>query len=57
MILESISIDKIKVAAYNPRRDLKPGDPDYEKLKKDTVQHILLKSQGGILLYILIWKG
>ncbi len=21
-------------AAYNPRRDLKPGDKDYEKLKR-----------------------
>lgn len=29
-----ISIDKINPAAYNPRIDLQPGDPEYEKLKK-----------------------
>lgn len=24
----------IKLAHYNPRKDLKPGDPEYEKLKR-----------------------
>jgi hypothetical protein len=27
-----ISIDQINAAAYNPRVDLQPGDPEYEKL-------------------------
>ena len=33
MILEKISIDKLNPAKYNPRKDLKPGDKDYEDLK------------------------
>lgn len=34
MKLERISIDRIKPAKYNPRKDLQPGDPAYEKLKR-----------------------
>jgi hypothetical protein len=30
--LQKISVTKLNPAAYNPRIDLKPGDPDYEKL-------------------------
>lgn len=33
MKLERISIDKLNPASHNPRIDLKPGDPEYEKLK------------------------
>jgi DNA modification methylase len=32
--IQKVKIDKINPAAYNPRKDLKPGDPDYENLKK-----------------------
>ena len=28
MIIQKIAISKIKPAAYNPRKDLKPGDPE-----------------------------
>lgn len=31
-LVKKIIIDLIPVD-YNPRKDLKPGDPDYEKLK------------------------
>jgi len=34
MIIEKIPIDQIHPAKYNPRKDLKPGDPEYEQLKK-----------------------
>lgn len=34
MDIRTISIDQIKPAAYNPRKDLKPGDAEYEKLKR-----------------------
>lgn len=34
MNLQRISIDKLKPAKYNPRKDLKPGDPIYEKIKR-----------------------
>lgn len=34
MEIRKISVDQINPAPYNPRRDLKPGDEDYEKIKK-----------------------
>ncbi|MCY8178847.1 ParB N-terminal domain-containing protein [Bacillus haynesii] len=34
MIIKSIPIEKINPAAYNPRIDLQPGDPEYEALKQ-----------------------
>lgn len=34
MNIETVPISKIKRAAYNPRKSLKPGDPAYDKLKK-----------------------
>jgi len=32
--IQVIDIDKLNPAKYNPRVDLKPGDPEYEKLKR-----------------------
>jgi len=32
--IERVPIAKIKPSAYNPRQDLQPGDPEYEKLLK-----------------------
>lgn len=34
MKIETIDISKINPAVYNPRKNLKPGDADYDKLKK-----------------------
>lgn len=34
MRIEKIPIEKLNPAKYNPRKDLKPGDSDYEKLKR-----------------------
>lgn len=34
MDIRKIHISKINPAPYNPRIDLQPGDPDYEKLKR-----------------------
>ena len=34
MNLQRIPIDRLKPAAYNPRKDLKPGNPAYEKIKR-----------------------
>jgi DNA modification methylase len=34
MIIRKIPIDQINPTAYNPRKDLQPGDPEYEKLKR-----------------------
>lgn len=34
MQIEKIEISKLNPAKYNPRKDLKPGDAEYEKLKR-----------------------
>lgn len=34
MNIDKISIKKLIPADYNPRKDLRPGDPEYEKLKR-----------------------
>ena len=34
MHIESIPIERINPAAYNPRIDLRPGDPDYDRLQR-----------------------
>ena len=34
MQIEKLPLEKLNPAKYNPRKDLKPGDPEYEKLKK-----------------------
>ncbi len=34
MDIQKISAEKLNPAKYNPRKDLNPGDPEYEKLKK-----------------------
>ncbi|AJS59218.1 site-specific DNA-methyltransferase [Paenibacillus sp. IHBB 10380] len=38
MDIRNIPIDKINAATYNPRVDLRPGDPEYEKLKRSIEQ-------------------
>ena len=37
MKIEKIKIEKLNPAEYNPRKDLKPGDPEYEKLKNSIL--------------------
>ncbi|MEN6634646.1 MAG: site-specific DNA-methyltransferase [Clostridiaceae bacterium] len=34
MIIQTLPAGKLVPADYNPRKDLKPGDPEYEKLKR-----------------------
>ncbi|NMB42118.1 MAG: DNA modification methylase, partial [Firmicutes bacterium] len=34
MEIQKLPLEKLNPAKYNPRKDLKPGDPEYEKLKK-----------------------
>lgn len=34
MIIEKRPVEDLQAADYNPRKDLKPGDPEYEKLKR-----------------------
>ncbi|MCX5680304.1 MAG: DNA modification methylase [Candidatus Omnitrophica bacterium] len=68
MKIQKVKIDQINPAAYNPRLDLKPGDPDYEKLKKSIekfgyVEPLVWNSRTGNLvgghqrLKILVGQG
>lgn len=34
MVIEKKRVEDLKAADYNPRKDLKPGDAEYEKLKR-----------------------
>lgn len=34
MNLQRVAVEKLKPAKYNPRKDLKPGDPAYEKIRR-----------------------
>ena len=38
MEIQKVSIEKLNPAAYNPRKDLKPGDAEYEKLKRSICE-------------------
>ena len=55
MEIETILISKINPAVYNPRKDLQPGDPEYEKLKKslkefDLVEPLIWNKKSGNLI-------
>lgn len=52
MEFQKIYISKLNPAEYNPRKDLKPGDPEYEKLKRSIqefgyVEPIIWNSKTG----------
>ncbi|WP_277034950.1 site-specific DNA-methyltransferase [Propionimicrobium lymphophilum] len=38
MQLKNLPLAELSPAAYNPRKDLQPGDPDYEKLKRSLTE-------------------
>ena len=55
MIIKTIPIADIKPAKYNPRKDLKPGDPEYLKLAKsmkefDLVEPLVWNKRSGNLV-------
>ena len=39
MNLQKVPVKKLKPAKYNPRKDLKPGDPAYEKIKRSMTTY------------------
>lgn len=52
MKIETVPIGKLNPAAYNPRKDLKPGDPEYESLRKsietfDSVEPVVWNKRTG----------
>ncbi len=55
MEIRRIPLDEINPAKYNPRKDLKPGDVEYEKLKKsidefDLVEPLVMNKRGNVLI-------
>ena len=34
MDIRTIKLSELNPAKYNPRKELKPGDPEFEKLKR-----------------------
>ncbi|MGA8944203.1 MAG: ParB N-terminal domain-containing protein [Thermoactinomyces sp.] len=55
MNFKSIPIQNINPAPYNPRKDLQPGDPEYEKLKQSLetfgyVEPIIWNQRTGNLV-------
>ena len=55
MIIEAIPLERLNPAKYNPRKDLKPGDSEYEKLKKsilefDMVEPLVWNKRTGNLV-------
>jgi hypothetical protein len=68
MEIKKLPIGKINPAKYNPRVDLKPGDPEYERIAKaieeyDLVEPLIWNKQTGNLvgghqrLKVLIGRG
>ena len=52
MEIKTVQIKDLKPAAYNPRKDLKPGDKEYDKLKKsiiefDYIDPIIINKRSG----------
>lgn len=48
-------IEDLRPASYNPRKDLKPGDKEYEKLKKSItefgyVEPVIYNKRTGIVV-------
>jgi DNA modification methylase len=55
LLIEKIGIENINPAVYNPRKDLRPGDVEYEKLKKsiaefDIVEPLVWNKRSGNLV-------
>ena len=38
MVIQTLPVGKLVPTDYNPRKDLKPGDPEYEKLKRSLTE-------------------
>lgn len=44
MLIEKKNVAELLPADYNPRKDLKPGDKEYEKLKRSIEQFWLCRA-------------
>lgn len=58
MKIMTMALGDMKPALYNPRKDLKPGDPEYEHLKKsfqafDYVDPIIVNRRTGNIVAVI----
>jgi len=61
MQIEKRRLDSLYPAVYNPRKDLRPGDPEYEKIKRsiqefDCVDPLIINADGTIIGGHQRWK-
>ena len=55
MQIEKRDVSELKAATYNPRKDLKPGDAEYEKLKRSIqefgyVEPVIWNKRTGVVV-------
>ncbi len=55
MEIRKVPVKDLKPAKYNPRKDLQPGDPEFEKLKRSVeefgyVEPILWNQRTGVVV-------
>ena len=55
MRFEVVPVSKIKTAKYNPRKDLQPGDPEYQSIKQSIMTHgladpLIWNEHNGVLI-------
>lgn len=55
MEIRMIAVSELKPAKYNPRKDLKPGDPEFEKLRRSVeefgyVEPIIWNRRTGVVV-------
>ena len=55
MDIQKIPVSQLQPAKYNPRKDLKPGDPEFEKLRRSVeefgyVEPIIWNRRTGVVV-------
>jgi ParB-like chromosome segregation protein Spo0J len=54
MPIEKKPISRFKPAPFNPRKKLKPGDPDFESLRKSVIEfdhvQLIVANKNGMVL-------
>lgn len=57
MQIEKKNVSQLLPANYNPRKDLKPGDKEYEKLKRSIEQFGYVEPSGTPPLLVSLWTS
>ena len=54
MQIGKMQVNELKAATYNPRKDLQPGDSEYEKLKRSIQEFGMLSQLFGTNARVLL---